>query len=206
MTGDPVSLAYPFSGRWVVQNSPANRVPSHGTHRFGTTYAIDFVPVDGRGRSAPLRLGSLLRPEAPQLFAGFGRPILAPASGVVVATRDGELDHHSYRGLPSVAYALGQHRRAAHGWPGLAGNYVVVEVRLGVLVALCHLREGSTTVAPGQGVAAGEVIGQCGNSGNSTEPHLHVQAIDHIDLDRAKGLPLAFPHGLPRNGQIVEAP
>ncbi|WP_337692488.1 M23 family metallopeptidase [Ornithinimicrobium pratense] len=124
----------------------------------------------------------------------------------MVATHDGELDHHSYRGLPSVGYALSQHRRAAHGWTGLAGNYVVVEVRLGAFVALCHLREGSITVAPGQSVAAGEVVGQCGNSGNSTEPHLHVQAIDQIDVTRAKGLPLAFPHGLPRNGRIVEAP
>lgn len=201
-----VGLRYPFSGRWLVRNSPANRVPSHGTHLFGTTYAIDFVPVDDRGRSAPLGLGSLLRPEAPHRFTGFGRPVLAPGPGTVVATHDGELDHDAYRGLPSVGYALTQRRRASHGWNGLAGNQVVFEMRPGVLVALCHLRQGSITVAPGQSLAAGQVVGQCGNSGNSTEPHLHLQAFDQTDVSQAKGLPLAFSDELPRNGQIVEAP
>lgn len=206
MTG-VVGLRYPFSGRWLVRNSPAHRVPSHGTRLFGTTYAIDFVPVDARGRSAPLGLGSLLRAEAPQRFTGFGRPILAPASGVVVVAHDGELDHDAYRGLPSVGYALTQHRRATHGWIALAGNHVVLEVRPGVLVALCHLRRGSITVAPGQRLAAGEVVGQCGNSGNSTEPHVHLQAFDRLDVRQAEGLRLRFlPDELPRNGQIVVAP
>ena len=48
--GGPVSpsvdLAYPFEGRWLTQNSPANRVPSHGTTLLATSFAIDFVPVD----------------------------------------------------------------------------------------------------------------------------------------------------------------
>lgn len=206
MVSGVVGLRYPFSGRWLVQNSPADRVPSHGTHLFGTTYAIDFVPVDGRGRSARLSLGSLLRPEAPHRFTGFGRPVLAPGPGIVVAAHDEELDHDAYRGLPSVGYALTQRRRARHGWTGLAGNHVIIEMRPGVLVALCHLRRGSLTVAPGQTLAAGQVVGHCGNSGNSTEPHLHLQALDQIDVSQANGLPLSFPDGLPRNGQVVDAP
>jgi len=40
-----VDLAFPFTGRWLVQNSPANRPPSHGTTLFATSYAIDFVPL-----------------------------------------------------------------------------------------------------------------------------------------------------------------
>ncbi len=201
-----VDLKYPFRGRWSVRNSPANRVPSHGTHRFGTTFAIDFVPVDARGRSAPRRLGALLRPESPSQFFGFGRPILTPCPGVVVAVHDGELDHDTFRGFPSVGYALTQRHRAARGWRGLAGNHVVVELRPGALVALCHLREGSIAVQVGQVLEVGEVVGQCGNSGNSTEPHLHLQAIDSLDIDQAHGLPLSLPCGLPRNGDIVEAP
>src|SRR5690606_17908560 len=108
----PVELAPPFSGRWLVQNSPADRVPSHGTHLFATTYAIDFVPVDEVGRSARLGLRGLVRPEPPQAFVGFGRPVLAPSDGVVAAVHDGEPDHDAYRGLPSVGYALTQGRRA----------------------------------------------------------------------------------------------
>ncbi len=211
MTG-PVELAYPFTGRWLVDNSPADRVPSHGTHLFATTHAIDFVPVDARGRSAPLRLRSLVRPEAPTTFVGFGRAILAPVAGVVVAAHDGDDDHHAYRGLPSVGYALTQHRRAAGGWCALAGNHVVIESAPGVLVALAHLRRGSVTVRRGQRVVVGEPLGECGNSGNSTEPHVHVQAMraaaEHgqLDVGRATALPLSLPGGLPRNGAIVDAP
>ena len=79
-----MDLAYPFEGRWLTQNSPANRVPSHGTALFATTFAIDFVPVNEAGRTAPITLGSLLRPEPAERFPGFGRPILAPVRGVVV--------------------------------------------------------------------------------------------------------------------------
>ncbi|MGV8908860.1 MAG: M23 family metallopeptidase [Propionicimonas sp.] len=200
-----VELAYPFRGRWLVQNSPANRVPSHGTRVFATAYAIDFVPVDARGRSAPFTLASLVRPEAADRFPGFGRPILAPASGVVVAVHDGEPDHDAFRGLPSIGYALTQGRRATAGWAGLAGNHVVIELAPGAVVALCHLRRGSISLLRGRRVAAGDPVGQCGNSGNSTEPHLHLQAMDHPDADRASALPFAFAPGLPRNGDVITA-
>jgi hypothetical protein len=33
-------LALPFRGTWLVRNSPARRVLSHGTHHFATTYAM----------------------------------------------------------------------------------------------------------------------------------------------------------------------
>ncbi|WP_235537260.1 M23 family metallopeptidase [Nocardioides sp. Soil805] len=201
-----MQLTYPFTGRWLVQNSPADRVPSHRTHLFATTYSIDFVPVDARGRSAPLRLASLLVPEPPQRFTGFGRPVLAPAPGTVLAAHDGEEDHDAQRGLPSVAYAVTQRRRLRGGWAGLAGNHVVIEVAPGVLVALCHLRRGTVAVTPGQHVDVGALLGGCGNSGNSTEPHLHVQAFDGMDVATATGLPVAFDGALPRNGHIVELP
>lgn len=201
-----VRLAHPFSGRWLVQNSSADRVPSHGTHLFATTYAIDFVPVDARGRTAPLRLASLLAPEPPHRFPGFGRPVLAPGSGTVVAVRDGEVDRGARRGLPSVAYALTQRRRLGGGWAGLAGNHVVIRLAPGVLVALCHLQRGSVAVTPGQDVTVGEPVGRCGNSGNSTEPHVHVQAFDRMDLASATGLPVVFDGTLPRNGEVVEVP
>ena len=200
---DTIALAYPFTGRWLVQNSPANRVPSHGTPAFSSAHAIDFVPVDTRRRSAPFTLGSLFRPEPPDGFIGFRLPVLAPATGRVVRVHDGEPDHDAFRGLPSVSYALTQRRRAAEGWSGLAGNHVVIEIELGAVVAVCHLRRGSISLVPGQRVTVGSPIGQCGNSGNSTEPHVHLQAMTHEDADRARAIPITFPDGLPRNGQLV---
>ena len=198
-----VNLAFPFTGRWLTQNSPANRVPSHGTTRFATSYAIDFVPVNHKDATAPIRLGSLLRPEPPQRFVGFGRPVLAPTTATVVDVHNAEPDHAAYRGIPSVWYALTQPGRIAGGWTALAGNYVMLQDKAAI-IALCHLQQGSIAVQPGQRVAPGEMIGRCGNSGNSTEPHLHIQAIDTADIERAHAVPITFDGALPRNGQIVE--
>ena len=199
-----VDLEYPFVGRWLTQNSPADRVPSHGTTLFGTSYAIDFVPVNDAGRTAPILFTSLVRPEPADRFPGFGRPLVAPAEGLVVAAHETEPDHKSFRGLPSVGYALTQRCRAATGWVGLAGNHVLIETLDGAVIALCHLQQGSVEVRPGQTVHLGDMLGRCGNSGNSTEPHVHLQVIDSRDLARASAVPLTFKGELPRNGEIVD--
>ncbi|QCV96216.1 M23 family metallopeptidase [Acidipropionibacterium acidipropionici] len=199
-----IGLDYPFTGRWMTQNSPADRVPSHGTQLFATALAIDFVPVDVDGRTAPFTVGSLVRPEPPERFPGFGRPILAPADGVVVAAFDAVADHAAYRGLPSLRYAMTQRRRIAEGWPALAGNHVMIGCEAAI-VALCHLRQGSIRVSPGQRVHAGERIGECGNTGNSTEPHVHIQAMDGPDPRLARPVAMTFRGSLPRNGEIIDA-
>ncbi|OLP72647.1 peptidase, partial [Salmonella enterica subsp. enterica serovar Javiana] len=150
----------------------------HGTAAFASDHAIDFVPVGDGRRTAPVRLASLFLPEPPQRFPGFGRSVLAPVGGVVVAADDEQEDHAAHRGLPSVAYALTQQRRAALGWAALAGNHLLIRTDPGVVVALCHLQRRSLLVRVGDTVRVGQQVGRCGNSGNSTEPHLHVQAID----------------------------
>lgn len=191
---DPVVLAYPFSGRWMARNSPARRVPSHGTHLMGTTYAIDFIPVDARGRSAPWSWRAAVATESPEDFIGFGAPILAPCSGRVVTAHDGEPDHEARRSqLTLLPYMLGQARRARGGPAAIAGNHVVIAMGArGPFVLLAHLRRGSVEVAVGDHVREGDVVGGCGNSGNSTQPHLHIQATDSTSWDRARGLPLTF--------------
>jgi murein DD-endopeptidase MepM/ murein hydrolase activator NlpD len=80
-----------------------------------------------------------------------------------------------------------------------------------IAVALARLRRRSVRVAAGQRVTAGQQIAECGNSGNSTEPHLHVQLMDHPSVLLAAGLPLRFqpadggPAALPCNGQHLLA-
>lgn len=199
-----MDLAYPFSGSWLVQNSPANRIPSHGTTALASSYAIDFTPVDARGVSAPIRIASLIRPEPPERFAGFGRPITAPCSGEVVRAVDDYPDHVAYRGFPSIGYARSQPKRLrAGGWLGLAGNHVVIRAAADRFVALCHLKHGSIDVRVGERVATGAHVGACGNTGNSTEPHLHLQVMDAPDPERARAVPVTFDGFLPRNGAIV---
>ncbi|SDS21856.1 M23 family metallopeptidase [Microlunatus soli] len=200
-----LDVAYPFTGTWRVQNSPADRVPSHGTAALASSHAIDFVPVTADGKSAPIRLASLLRTEPPDRFPGYGRPILAPVDGIVVATSDDATDHDAYRGVPSIGYALTQQQRLAGGWPNLAGNHLLIESD-GVVIALCHLQRSSLRVTPGERVRTGAPIARCGNSGNSTEPHVHVQAIDRVDVEQARAVPLSFRGVLPHNGDVLDVP
>ena len=206
----PVVLSFPLRGSSRVQNSPANRVPSHGTDAFGSSFAIYLVPVDEQGRSAPRTWRGLLSHEPPEVFVGFGRPILAPVSGRVEAVHDSEPDHEGRRSqLVLVPYMLGQARRARRGAVGLAGNHVVIAVdAAGPYVLLAHMQRGSVQVQPGQWVRDGDPVGRCGNSGNSTEPHVHLQVSDSTDWTTARGLPFALrgtkgSAWLPRNSEIV---
>jgi murein DD-endopeptidase MepM/ murein hydrolase activator NlpD len=66
---------------------------------------------------------------------------------------------------------------------------VVLDLGGGVYAVLAHLRRGSLLVAKGQRVTAGQQVAECGNSGNSTEPHLHFQVMDHPSVLFAAGLP-----------------
>ena len=195
-------LALPFRGTWLVENSPARRVPSHGTHSFASTYAIDFVAVEG-GRTAAVRdwrtaairdWRTAFATEPADRFYAFGRPILAPADGRVIAVHDGEPDHEARRSQLTLAkYALTQASRARLGAAGLAGNHAIVALSdAGPYVVLAHLRRGSISVRPGDEVTTGQPLGECGNSGNSTQPHVHVQVMDAPDPLLARGVPMAF--------------
>ncbi len=219
-----VVLSLPFEGRWLAMNSPARRVPSHGTDLLGSRYAIDFVGVDDRRRTATHRdWGSYFGTEPVERFFAFGQPILAPADGRVVQVHDGEVDHVARRSqLSLVHYALRQAGRLRQGVAAIAGNYVTIALPGNdTFVSLVHLRAGSPQVAVGDVVTTGQPIAECGNSGNSTQPHVHLQVMDNLDLSVARGIPLAFRHfrewtgrsersrveesGIPGENSVVEA-
>ena len=190
-----ILLSLPFTGLWMARNSPARRVPSHGIDLLGERYAIDFVGVDQRRRTADRRdWRTFLATEPADRFFAFGRPILAPADGVVVDIHDGESDHAGRRSqLSLVPYALGQRDRLRHGVGAIAGNYLTIALHdSGAFAALAHLRAGSFRVAVGERVTTGQPIAECGNSGNSTQPHLHLQVMDTPDLSVAQGIPMSF--------------
>lgn len=189
-----VEVAFPFRGLWLVQNSPARRVPSHGSELFGEKYAIDFVGVDERHRVSPVRdWRSVFSKEPPEGFVGFGRPLLAPVAGQVAGVHDGEPDHEARRSqLALIPYAFGQASRIRQGIGAIAGNHLVISVAEDLHVALVHLKKGSIRVARGEKVERGQHFANCGNSGNSTQPHVHMQAMDQADPNSARGIPIVF--------------
>jgi hypothetical protein len=215
-------LALPFRGTWLARNSPARKVPSHGTHLFATTYAMDFIAVRGR-RTADIRdWRALVSTEPVERFFAFGQPVLAPAAGRVVSVLDGVPDLVARRSQVSrVPYVLTQGARARRGAAGIAGNHVILELADGAgFVVLAHLRAGSVQVGAGEPVAVGRMLGECGNSGNSMQPHLHIQVMDAADPFTARGRPMAFrdyqvrprdggppvrvPQGVPAESEVVE--
>jgi murein DD-endopeptidase MepM/ murein hydrolase activator NlpD len=78
----------------------------------------------------------------------------------------------------------------------------------GPFVLLAHLQHGSVQVQPGQPVREGVPVARCGNSGNSTEPHVHIQVSDSTDWTTARGVPLAFRRRdgstwVPANSEVI---
>src|SRR5699024_8436816 len=95
--------------------------------------------------------------------------------------------------LLAVGYLLVEGMIRELGGPAfLLGNQVTIRTDDGVLATVAHLRRHSVTVRVGERVAAGTVIARCGNSGNSSEPHVHAQLMDRTSLRFAHGLPMAF--------------
>ncbi|WP_128377364.1 M23 family metallopeptidase [Streptomyces cavernae] len=200
----PVEVEPPVRGRWTARNSPATKTPSHGTHAYGQTYAIDITaePEDGEGRRPEFAMlwPPLRRSSA---FPAYDEPLFAVAEATVVHVSDWRRDHLSRNSLLMVLYVLLLEgpARAALGVGWVTGNHVVLELGDGVHAMYAHLRRGSVTVRPGDRVRAGQQIARCGNSGNSTEPHLHFQLMDGPDLNSAHGLPFRWRDvGLPANG------
>jgi hypothetical protein len=191
-----VECAPPVRGRWIALNSPADRVPSHGTHAYGQSYAIDIAgEPDPDSRPAFAQMWPVMRRS--DAFPGFGAAVLAVADATVVHASDGQRDHLSRNSLPALAYLLLVENwiRDLAGARWVVGNHVILDLGSGTYALYAHLRRGSLGVSPGERVKEGQPIAHCGNTGNSTEPHVHFQLMDHPDPDVARGIPFRW-HGI----------
>ncbi|MFZ4208240.1 M23 family metallopeptidase [Streptomyces griseoincarnatus] len=203
-----VEVEPPVAGRWIALNSPADHTPSHHTHAYGQTFAIDVVAEPEPGSRPPFRaLWPVARRNAD--FPAHGAPLHAVADATVVRATDTARDHLSRGSLPALAYLmlLEANVRDLLGAGRILGNHVVLDLGGGAHALYAHLRRGSLTVREGDRVHAGQVLAQVGNSGNSTEPHLHFQLMDGPDPDTARGIPFTWRGiGVPRNNEVFEVP
>ena len=188
----PAVLRFPLRGEWCATNTPAKRVPSHGTDYFAQTYAYDFLRiVDDRFHRNTLLRELWGRVPASDYLA-WNEPVHSACDGEVIAAADGAHDRGPINAL--VEMVLGDSvtpMAVRDDYRPLTGNYVIVRGDAGVAL-YAHLRQGSVNVRAGQTIREGDVVGAVGNSGNSAAPHLHVQLMDGPDPLTAKGLPLAF--------------
>lgn len=159
--GEPGShpVLVPFLGAWQVSQG----IDGRHTHRGPWRDAFDFVVLDEKASS--------FREQGTRLadYYAFGAPVLAPVSGTVWKADDRMPDNRP--GEVDV--------RAGRNF----GNYLMLRTADGVFVLLGHLKQGSLSTRPGEWVEAGQVVAACGNSGRSTQPHVHlqVQSLDDIE-------------------------
>ena len=222
----PVDLAPPVRGRWVALNSPGSAVPSHGVKAYGQMYAVDLLQPSP---DAATSIGWSPRTRRPQSYACFGEPVFAMAAGTVIRVTDSQRDHRSRDTWPALIWMMTVEAflRELAGVGRVLGNHLIVGHDDGSYAAYAHLRRGSATVRTGERVAAGQQVAQVGNTGNTSEPHLHVQVMDRPHPTAAAGVPMRWPDlvvdpddtdprwgdgrakptalaGFPRNGQVFE--
>ena len=144
-------LSLPFKGKWLVFWGGDTREINQHHDTPNQRFAFDFLGEDEQGRT---RKG---QDNINEDYFAFGREILAPADGIVTDVIDGVRDN--IPGSMNPYSAL--------------GNAVLIQHSENEVSVLAHLKLGSVKVKAGDKVRKGQVIGICGNSGNSSEPHLH---------------------------------
>jgi hypothetical protein len=180
----PIVIGPPLrGGPWLMRNGPSKKsphwralIPIGGHACIAQRFAIDFVKVDDDGKTFR---GDQAKNES---YFAYGAEALAVGDGVVTATKDGvpqNVPSPDDRALPITLETI-------------AGNHVLVDLGGGRFAMWAHLQPGSVRVKKGDHVKRGQVLGLLGNSGNSTEPHLHFHVTDASSPLGAQGVPYAF--------------
>ena len=182
--GPAVELSFPLKEvDWYVGQGGSS--PWLNIH-YGTgaqSYALDIVALGTFERRAagilPKRLDS---------YAVFDQPVYAPCSGRVVSAMDGYPDFSP----------------PERDEKSIAGNFVAIACDdLDATVVLAHLRQGSIMLAANSVVTKGDQVARVGNSGNTTEPHLHMHAVRGIEVELTQLLRDAEPMPMRFQGRFL---
>jgi len=171
----PVVIGPPLAGPdWFAGNACCDYnnhrnvlLPVGGRINGAERFAVDWFRWDSDGDRERFARGELATfrgdPAANEDYLAYGAPVLAVADGTVVAVESATPD--------SAPGALPRGIDLAH----LGGNHVIIDIGGGIYASYLHLAPGGPAVEVGATVTRGQVIGHLGNSGNSSEAHLHFQ-------------------------------
>jgi hypothetical protein len=161
-----IDVGFPLTrGTYLVAQGGSEPAANYHAQHPTQRYAVDLLKLNAAGMRA-----RGLYPNDAKAYAIFGDTVVSPCDGTVLAAIDA---------FPDAA-------RISLDEKTPAGNHVTL--RCGDIdITLAHLQRGSVAVRAGAQVARGTPLGWVGNSGNSTEPHLHV----HAERNGA-GVPLRF--------------
>ena len=168
-----IKYSLPFHGGWVAVNGGVTKESSHSWEISSQRYAYDFIILDNDGKSFSGDEAMLSD------YHCYGKEILAPADGVVVEIRINCNDSKIMGNGGTDPL-----------FKDLRGNYIVIRHTDDEYSCLAHLKPGSIEVRVGQHVKRKQRIALCGNSGNTSEPHLHFQIQNGRSFFSSAGLPI----------------
>ncbi|MCL2574796.1 MAG: M23 family metallopeptidase [Defluviitaleaceae bacterium] len=169
-----VDYILPFEGKWTVFNGGVTKDLSHSWDIISQRYAYDFIIMDDEGKSFNDDNTSL------QSYFCYGKNVVAPADGIVVKVSN---KHKDSRANGTKVFC--------DTWD-IRGNFIVIKHAEGEYSLCAHLVPHSITVQKGEKVTQGQIIAKCGNSGNTSEPHLHFQLQTGKSFFTSAGLPISF--------------
>jgi murein DD-endopeptidase len=180
----PLVISAPLRGdHWLAGNGPSNGsghrkalIPIDGHAAIAQRFAIDWVRLRDDGKTYT---GN---EKDNKNYLAYGNEALAVAAGVVTEMKDGipeNVPGIDSRAVPITLETVG-------------GNHVILDIGGGHFAFYAHLQPGSIRVKLGDKVGPGQVIGLVGNSGNSTEPHLHFHIGNSNSPLGAEGLPYSL--------------
>ncbi|WP_411032621.1 M23 family metallopeptidase [Shinella sp. BYT-45] len=182
-----VDLAFPFGAGtyYVGQGGSASSINYHYASQ-SQRFALDIVALNGFGARA-----SGLMPENLADYVIYDRDVKSPCTGVAITTHDGVDDNR-------ISETNAQEP---------AGNHIILACGT-ARILLAHFKKGSITVSGGEIVTEGQYLGRVGNSGNSSEPHLHMHAYigGTLDYNAGQGVPMTFDGRFLVRGSTVTIP
>ncbi len=171
---DAVNLEFPLKkGDYCIAHGGNSLVINHHYDVSAQKYAIDITKLNNLG----LRCNSL-NPCALKDYNIFGDTIYSPCNGRIVNLVN------EYQDLaPSMMDP--EHP---------AGNYLAIEIDGSKsVIILAHIMKDSFLVKNGDSVQQGQQLANVGNSGNTSEPHLHMHVVKGEDfLYDGEGIPMKF--------------
>jgi murein DD-endopeptidase MepM/ murein hydrolase activator NlpD len=163
-------MKLPFKGEWSVTWGGDTKEQNYHVESVAQKNAFDFLIYDEKG-STHKGTG-----ESNEDYYAFGKELYAPCDGEVVLVVDGVKDN-----IPGVLNPI-----------YIPGNTVIIKTATGEYAFFAHFKQHSIVVRQGQKVTTGALLGLCGNSGNSSEPHLHFHLQNTEDMTKATGAKCFF--------------